>query len=762
MSIPPPGKYLLVFLFTCTTTFLSGQTGLVDSSNYIRVRDINARTFSRNDTVWVYSGLCKTQRVLIFTGEQAAKYFSVKETAIPERKLFLSAQGELQYQHFRRESDLDDLALLNSQSDIALLRLSLVFKENYPFAFSFRYNKSRPFQLDDQYEITLGADKRNYKELIRNKLINGAKKEFESKSSKLFALYNKLFTQWQKVKRLHENPAYVQNIVQERMRQNRPGAIPQSLPGMPSLNNIEVLNSVPSLLQDSLGRMMETVKNRVESGLVGKKDSLLLQLLALEDSIVNNGKEYTAKVDSVNNKIAGLDSYSELEKYASGLQDSLTPPKRSFFDIMMRTELRVGKFIANNSELTVNNIFLHGASIKYGDRFFVQLSAGYYDFAFRSLFNFRGESNGWPKTSVLAVKLGKETENGVTAINFYTGKKQQLGSVTNELRGVAGMSVQKTIFLNKNINVEMELAKSTAFRNSGTDKSESTLKELFSNYNLKTIGASGMINAYLPKSKTDIAFTYRYWGAQFESFNANQYFNPQNNISLKAAQSLFRRKVSLTAGVRMADFKNYTASSNIRSKTIFANASATIRLKKLPVISVGYYPGSQLYWLEQDKLYEYYYYILNATASHYFKVGRAPFQVTATYNKFYNRYTDSLVAGAQSYYSVFASTWINKFSFQLNYSYQELSQSLLKTLETGMSYTNEMLRLGGSLKWNKASQDLLIGYTGNVGITIKKIGMLGFVYDKSYLPDRAGKFVPVHIGQVQFTKPLKFNIWQKG
>jgi hypothetical protein len=761
MSVRTCRRYILFFLLGCSSLSLFAQE-IADSSDYIRIRDINKRVFSRNDTTWVYSGICKTQKLMILTGEESG-FLPKKQTEKQSgRKVFLSATGEISYQHFERESSLNDLVMLNSRSDVVALRLNLVFKNNYPFSFAARYNKSSPFQLDDQYEVSVGPDNRNYKELIRDRLTSTLKREFEKKGSRLFGMYSQLFKQLQKARQYLESPVNIQNVVQERMRQTRMGIPQQGLPSIPELNNLQFLNSIPSYLQDSLTSIVGVLKDKAEAGLINEKDSIVIKLRSLEDSLIRNKKDFDARIDSLNSEISGIDAYTDLKKYGSSISDSINVANDRFLDFMMRTNIRVGKFIVSNSELTVNNIFLHGGSIKYGDRLFVQLSAGYYDFAFRTLFNFRQEQSRRPPTSLFSVKIGKEEGRNLTAVNFYSGRKEDLGSVTNKLRTIAGISLEKKLSVSKNINLGFELAKSTTFQNTASQKRESTFKDLFTNYSFKTIGALGMVNAYLPKTKTDAAITYRYWGRQFESFNANQYFNPQNNLTVRVTQSLFKRALYLNSGIKFADFRNYSTSSNIRSKTIFGSANATLRIKKLPVISVGYYPGNQLYWLDQDKLYEYYYYILNTTVSHYFKIGQAPFQLTGTYNKFYNRYTDSLVAGSQSYYSLFATTWVDKFSFQLNYSHQELINTILKTVETGFNYSNTFFRAGGTLKWNKGDNELLIGYSGNVGVTLKKIGMLSFIYDKSYLPDRSGKFVPVHMGQIQFTKPLKFTLWQKG
>jgi hypothetical protein len=688
------------------------------------------------------------------------------------RKPLLVASGDLGYQLFSRTGPSDNLLLINARSDIATLRLNVLYKEIYPVSVSFRYNQSSPFQLDNQYEANISFDDRSFKEILHERIARITKNNFLSRQAVLLHKYETAFRELKKQKDLLRSPAYVQGIIEQRLRQSGTPAFMNTLPSIPNtvnpldrigdlVPNTPGISDIKQQLKDSLQNRLAGLTNQAHDKMEGLKDSLERVVLRLEDSLSQNKLAMNKQLDSINRELSALRSPGQIKEYASlkGLADSL--PRNNWADLLMRTSLRFGKFILDNSELTVSNIFLHGASIRYGTDRFVWISGGYYDFAFRQVFNFRSDTIPRQRSSVFAIKMGKTDGYNLSAVSFYIGRKEKAGSVAGDLRTVAGVSTEKNISLAKNTTLAIELAKSTTRSINVADKVQPVIKDLFTNFNTRTIGAYGSLKAFLPRTKTDAEVNYRYWGTQFESFNSNQYYNPQNNAMVRVSQPLFNRRLNLSGNIRYTDFKTYGVSSNIRNSTFFASLNGTLRIRKIPVVSVGYYPGSQLYWLDNSKLYEYFYYIFNTTVSHYFRVGKMPMQGVFTWNKFFNKYSDSLVSNAQSYYNLFFTTWIGQWSLQANYSRQELESKVLNTYEGGLQYTGRSVRLGGSLKCNMIGDMLRTGYTGNIGMVFKKIGTISFIYDQSYLPGSGGDFIPVTTGQLQLIKPLKFTVWQK-
>ncbi|MDP4262205.1 MAG: hypothetical protein Q8941_06705 [Bacteroidota bacterium] len=699
-------------------------------------------------------------------------------SAVPVKNPLLTATGEMSYQHFDRNGNSDDLLLINSSSDIAMLKLGLLYKETYPFTLSVRYNRSHPFQLDNQYEVNIGFDDRLFRQRLREKMINSAKNDFLKKQLKLKDEYQRAFNLFQQQKQLLKSPAYIQQAVESRLKNSIPDArdfLPGEIPvanhkfdpldqWLGKLPGYSDLQKREQRIKDSIERKMEKLnweemQKKLQAKLEQQRDSLGKRVKKLEDSLAFEKKALEAKLDSVNKEVAGIYSSSDLKKYAErkGLKDSAGTDK--WADVLMKSNIRLGKFLLNNSELTVNNIFLLGASIKYGEEKFVIVSGGYYDFAFRQVFNFRNDTLPRSKPSVFAVKIGKTDGDNLSAFNFYIGKKSRTGLFTEALRTVAGISLERKTYFSRNLSADFEIAKSTTRPDNLSAKSEETVKDLFTRFSTKTIGMYSSVKAYMPKTSTDAEVSYRYWGQQFESFNASQYFNPQNNLAAKLSQPLFKRKVYLTGGIRYTDFSSFGIASNMKTKAIFASMNAVLRLKNMPIISMGYYPGSQLYWLDQAKLYEYFYYILNATVSHYFRVAGIPVQAVFSWNKFYNRYTDSLVAGSQSYYNFFITAWKNKFSYTMNISRQEIENNRLITLEGGLNYSEGIMKIGASVKGNFTGVTSRMGYSFCSGWVLKKIGTINLIYDRSFLPGRTGQFIPVKTGQVQIIKPLKFTLW---
>lgn len=737
------------------------------------------------DTVFYEYKVCKMPIPVLYSNSlRGVRAPAGNKNDNPVKKNLFTVSGDMTYQYFWRDAPSDNFFLINSSSDIALLRLRVLYKEKYPYTVSVRYNRSKPFQLDNQYEVNFGFDNNDYRKILQDKLRKNVKDSFLLKEQRLTAAYEKAFRAYQQEKAIINSPGLQQQNVEERLREYVPrdlagasgiGSRLQNLrlPSTDNIRNIKDRKEIQSLLSevpktdslktkiaDSLHKLLNEKAEKNFGKLLKKKDSLQQVMKRLEDSAGIIKERMHKELDSVDNEIAGLKDAKQLKEYASkkGINDSL--PKDRWADRLMKTQFRLGKFILRQSELTVNNIFIHGASIRYGDEKFVMLSGGFYDFAFRDLFNFRSDTSYRKRPTVYALKIGKGDEQNLRAFNFYIGRKSKEGSLNNDLHSVAGYSVEQRFSPGRNLSAAFEIAKSTTRENNSGSKQEQVVKDLFTRFSTATIGIFGTVRGYLPKTKTDGELTYKYWGQQFESFNATQYFNPQNNISAKVSQPFFNRKLFLATSFRYTNFNAYSIANNIKTRTLFASAIATMRLKKLPVVSLGFYPGSQLYLVDQSKLYEYYYYILNATITHQFTIGRLPIQGVFTYNKFLNRYSDSLVKGAQSFYSMFWTTQFGRFGYLLNGSRQELENALLLSAESGLTYTLSRFRIGASIKWNRIDKsETRFGYSANASWTIGNLGTVSLLFDRSYLPERTGVFIPVQTGQLQIVKPLNFKIW---
>lgn len=734
-----------------------------DTLPSIRVRDINEIRFQRNDTVWITSGICKTLKVQRLTGQVLTQ--NTKTRNCDKVPLF-NVTGEAGFQYMKRTGNADQLVLLNTRSGIANLQLAIVYKDNLPFRFGMRYNFASPFQLDNPWEINIGFDNLANRELVAKKIKDKYVKVYEQRRAQLQNEYNRSLAQYQKQKEILESPEYIQQAVEARFRQSAPISasteslnLPVNVPFSSSMASD--LKSQAEAYRDSLRNTTEITDLNLHEQLEKRKDSLHRRVIALQDSLEGKKRELQAELDSVNQTMAGIYSQDSLDKY---IRDKGVGSKRTgdrAERILRHSDLRLGKFLVYNSELTISGIYLHGAGLKLGGDRFIQLIAGSYDFAFREMFLFQQDSSQRHRPFATALRLGKTDGKNLRAVNFYWGQKRSAGNT--DLHSITGISYERKFFISRSLKFDFELAKSNTRKTGTAEKDISPVKDLLSTFNPRVFGGYGNAEAHIAKTNTDLNLTYRYWGLQFDAFNGGMYYNPQHNISARASQQFWKRKFTVNAGFRHSDFRTFGVASNLNSKTNFLSLNTTLRIRKFPVLNLGYYPGSQLYKLGDNNFYEYYYNILNATASHYFHLRKLPVQTVLTWNQFENRYSDSIFSGPSSAVNFYVTTWVRKLSLQASYSWQKASFQRLSTWEGGVTYGGAFLRVGGSAKWNHSATDRgRAGYSFNISYMRSKIGTISLLADQSYLPDGLGAFIPVKTGQIQFIKPIKFRIWQKG
>lgn len=689
-----------------------------------------------------------------------------------ERKKLLDVTGELGYQYFNRDGASNEVMLIQSTSQQIWGRLQIVYKETYPYTVQFRYNHTTPFQLDNQYELGLGFDREQFRRMMYEKMQHKVHTDIKKRYEDLRQQYVNAFKQYQQMRQRISGLSQAQRAVEEKIRQRtkaegvlagldikKPSLPQNNLPAMPSLD----MQGWSGMLQDTLLQ---------KAGIPALREQLLrdpLQLdsmrqvvAGLEKKINSLKAEQSRRIDSLGREMASRKPMDWLRKNKKDIPTDSTDIPDVPAPFWTRASIRLGKYLVQMSELTVSNIFLHGAGIRYGDRYFVEVTGGAYDFAFNRLFSFRPDTQLRNRPYLLAMRVGRDDGVNMDAVSFYYGTRRNLTGLVNgpAFKTIAGVSVEKRMEWSPNLRLALEVAKSTPRGLLVTEEDNKGLKDLFTRFSGKTLGAYGNLQSSFPEQRLDVEASYRYWGVQFESFNAAQQFNPQNVAQLRVGKAFWNRRLQVNSGLKYTNFKTAGIASNLKSNTLFASLSTVLRLRKLPVISLGYYPGSQLYWLEDKRLYEYHYYILNATVSHYFTAGTTPMQLTASYNRFSNRYTDSVVTAAQSFYSLFYTTWKGRFSFSVNASRQETLVKRLLTLEGGSSYATRWFRLSAAAKWNQVPGVVRWGYSFSAGLLLGKLGTISILTDRSFLPDRTGQFIPVRMGQIQYTKPLNFSVWR--
>src|SRR5260221_2852329 len=224
---------------------------------------------------------------------------------------------------------------------------------------------------------------------------------------------------------------------------------------------------------------------------------------------------------------------------------------------------------------------------------------------------------------------------------------------------------------------------------------------------------------------------------------------------MKADQSFFKNKMSFTGIIRKNDFVNPFTEKTFKTTTVFASVQLAVRIPKWPSLSIGYYPGSQLYIIDRNRVRENVYYILNGTVVHQYKLSGLRMVSSAIYNNYTTKGTDSgFINYSGTNYMLSQSIFFRKLQLQGNFIYTDQQELQFYTLESNADYSvTTMLRLGAGIKYNRIiGGNTYWGGTGQLMFDIKKIGSLQLQYEKSFLPTIQQTLFPVEIGRLTLFK----------
>ena len=222
---------------------------------------------------------------------------------------------------------------------------------------------------------------------------------------------------------------------------------------------------------------------------------------------------------------------------------------------------------------------------------------------------------------------------------------------------------------------------------------------------------------------------------------------------VKVNQYFWKRKIVIDAAIRKNDFISPIATPSFSSKTIFKSIQASVRIKKYPFVSVGFYPSSQLSLSNNNVLVENQYNTLNAISNYSYQVKNIGMNTNAVYTKFYNNSSDTgFIYFNASNYTINQSFFITPFILQGSVSVVDQKNLHLLTIEPLVSYQyKNSVTISGSFKWNRqnGSEDFF-GGTAGINVYLKKLGTLQFNYDKTFVPGFNNKLRPVDIGRASF------------
>jgi hypothetical protein len=479
---------------------------------------------------------------------------------------------------------------------------------------------------------------------------------------------------------------------------------------------------------EQLKKQVTAAENRLKSFQKATRDSLL-QLKQLLGKVHSNELlgEYLTRTGKSRNELPAL--------------------QRALLSIK---QIGIGRTWIDYSDLTVKNVSLNGANIELNpSNIYLAAAAGKVNYRFRD-FIIKGDASGSSQSlGLIRMGYGNKDRNNLI-LTYYSGKKallNQRGSADSAaVQSISGISLESRFNIDRNNYMVAEYARSTGPAMAGKmlDFSQHTNEawtvKLFSDY---------------PSTHTKITGYYRKMGEGFQSFTLYPTNANQEAWSFKLKQGLWKQKLQLEAAIRKNDFNSPIAAPGFSSSTVFKSFQATVRVKKYPLLTIGFYPTSQLAMSSTNLLYEQQFNTLNAIVSHTYFVNKASMSSSMVYTRFYNSGNDTGFIYYNASSCIFNhSVYLSSFVLQgiVTLTKQESIKQL--TVEPLVTYQlGQWLSLTGGVKWSRINQQqTLWGGTGGMNLLLKKIGTLQLQYDKSFLPGFNRDLLPVNLGRITFNR----------
>ena len=747
---------IAVLMIVCKTA--EGQIIISeDSLSPIRIISMNPRIYKSHDTIFVYSGICKTLRITTFTGEQGLNIPTSNSTQnIP----LFSIHGTLQYDFLYRSFTDTPFYQKDFRQHTLQTSLTVVVKNKYPLHVNMIVRKSNSPFFKDFFGGGISFDRSSYYNFEKQRLLakiisqipaesyqDAAKKLLEQELDKYNALQKRL-----------NSFSLSQQLIEERERiyfqsiQQKSTASPLKNPGLDSLSE-NVANKINDIKNDA-----DSLVNNLAVRVNQKRKEL--------DSLKNNVDRLQRKIDSIKNKIAGQTALirqkinearnaRELTKVLNeyGIDDKQGKGEKFVANLK---SISIGRTLLNYSELTAQNILLTGLNVEYIPRLYFAASAGKIDYGFRDFF---GRNNHSVNQHLLMGRVGTgDIEKRAIIFSVYTGRKANYGSFVSDTINssilVTGFSVEAIVKKNKNTQFSAEIAKSTR-PVTGHYADNNELSSLFRFSDNSNVGINLKGQTMIPETKTRLSGFFRKAGENFQSFSLFSYNSDQTAWMMKVDQAFFKHKIGITGVIRRNDFVNPFTEKTFKTTTVFGSVQLTARIPKWPSISVGYHPGSQLYIIDRNRIRENVYYILNGSLIYQYKLSDIQMVSSAIYNKYTTRGTDSgFINYSGTNYMLGQLLSFQKLQLQGNFIYTDQQELKYYTIEgnADLSITT-VLRLGGGIKYNRIHDGKTYwGGTAQARVDMKNIGWLQLQYEKSFLPTIQQTLFPVEVGRLTLFK----------
>jgi len=508
-------------------------------------------------------------------------------------------------------------------------------------------------------------------------------------------------------------------------------------------------------------------QNELREKMLRKEAARLLKLYSTVDSLyllsfahLDSAKKQYELVQSKANRLRslgskGFGSYRDYMNWSRG-EDGQSSPETSlpkkYTRLLAIRSLSLGRTPVNYSELTAKNISVRGLNVEYNSWYYAAFSAGLVDAQFRDL-DVSGIHN---RQYLVMARAGiGNIENTSLILSAFRGRKQLFTATSNQAGittiDVTGFSLQSTYKIGHHASLTSEAAQSLSPDFQSGDLSRKTRFSLSDKSN-KAFAIK--LSAYYPRAGTRMEGSYKYTGANYQSFSSFQTNSSLVNWYLRGEQQLFRKMIRVSASLRTNDFSNPYIVQQYKSNTVFKSLNVSFRKPKWPVLSVGYQPMTQLTVVE-NYITENRFQTLNINAYHYYSVGSVKAASTVMFNKFYNHLSDTsfIYFNAASVYfgqNIFLGSVTAGLAVSDTRNSEYQSQVFDESMQMPLSGSSSLL-LGVKIN-NFNSSEVRVGTYCTTSLRIFKNDILYFSYERGFLPGYGKQLIRNDMATVQFTK----------
>lgn len=678
-----------------------------------------------------------------------------------KRVPFLTVHGTVQYDYYRRSRIDTPFQQSEFWQHTERVYASAWIKDKYPLRIGFTARQSNSPFFRNFNDLNVQFDRNAYLQRLRQKALARLEQRWKALPDldKLAAELSAKRLQLQQLQQKRNSPANLQKLIEEREKELY-GATRQNTY---SIETAAPAKGIPAFTFPGQFKFSPKAAPKVKAPAIKEPewsdraiDSVSAEVARLQqrfDSVQSRLQAVRTRVTRLVNTARDPIDLARIEREAGVSADTLSRLQNALAHL---TQISVGRSLLDYTELTARNITISGVNLEYQDRYYAAFAAGKIDYRYRDFFNRNSSSAG--QYLVLGRFGFRKGENRAFIFTVFQGRKNRsefaLSDTVRNLVPVLGYSFQAIIRKDAFTGFSAEFAKST-YPVMGSRVKGQEGRALFSFGDRSNNGVNLKGETRIPQTNTRLSGFYRVTGENFQSFSLLGTNSHQTAWQGKLEQDFSKRHLTLTAAVRQNDFANLFAERTYKASTVFKSLQVQARFPKYPSLSLGYYPGTQLFLIDKERVQESAFYIVNGTLSYNYQAGGTQMNSLLVYNRYITEATDS---GFSAYrgiqYSVVQTVFFRKLQVQGSYARSVQPQLVFSSYDASLdAHLGKVFRLGAGLRWNHTHTGLdYWGQSVLAGVDYERWGGLRLQYEKAFFPTIRNGLEPVEIGSLSWYK----------